>query len=315
MLVYARKKGEAVVFGPDQSQICEVVVVDIHGSMVRLMCEVPSHWQIGRRQVAEYLQTRARHMSLVSREGADRTQAEPIAEPSPQARAMPADDLIVGDDGRVELSLGLNEKLLIEQATVTVVKIDRDKVRLGIECPSDWLADRSEAFLFPLKSKNNPEPTNRTNPATDPTIQPGTADASVPTGGKAQKARSPEVAEILSMAGGLDVPEQLEELTSGLLALRAKSLAPVASSEETKLLLSINEGVPAELTNRAASLIEKRDNSSLTADESNELLELAEEVERRGVERLEALSNLAELRGVPLRDLMLTLGVTTRDHG
>jgi hypothetical protein len=113
----------------------------------------------------------------------------------------------------------------------------------------------------------------------------------------------------------LGVPEQLEELTAGLLALRAKRLAPVASYEETKLLLSINEGVPAELTNRAASLIEKRDNSSLTAVESSELLDLADEVERRGLERLEALSKLAELRAVPLRDLMQTLGVTARDHG
>ena len=67
------------------------------------------------------------------------------------------------------------------------------------------------------------------------------------------------------------------------------------------LLISINEGVPVELTDRVASLLQKRDDCSLTVEENRELLQLADEVERRGVERLEAFSKLAELRGVPLR--------------
>jgi hypothetical protein len=42
----------------------------------------------------------------------------------------------------------------------------------------------------------------------------------------------------------------------------------------------------------------------LTAKENKELLKLADEVERRGVKRLEAMSKLAELRGVSLRALL-----------
>ncbi len=84
--------------------------------------------------------------------------------------------------------------------------------------------------------------------------------------------------------------------------------------DETRLLLAINEGVSVELTDRAQSLIEKRDDSSLTVEESSELLQLADEVERRGVERL-ALSKLPELRGVSLRELMQSLGVAAADHG
>ncbi len=85
--------------------------------------------------------------------------------------------------------------------------------------------------------------------------------------------------------------------------------------EETRLLLAINECVSVELTDRAESLIEKRDECSLTVEENSELLQLADEVERRGVERLEALSKLAELRGVSLRELMQSLGVAAADHG
>ena len=81
------------------------------------------------------------------------------------------------------------------------------------------------------------------------------------------------------------------------------------------MLLSINEGVSDELTGRVASLIEKRDDSRLTAEENSELQQLADEVERRGVERLEALSKLAAIRGVSLRELMQSLGVATGDHG
>jgi hypothetical protein len=113
----------------------------------------------------------------------------------------------------------------------------------------------------------------------------------------------------------LEAPKELEELTAALVALRARRLAPVVSGEETRLLLAINEGKPAELTDRVASLIAKRDDSGLTAAEDSELMQLADEVERHGVERLEALSRLAELRAVSLRELMQSLGVAARDHG
>jgi hypothetical protein len=102
---------------------------------------------------------------------------------------------------------------------------------------------------------------------------------------------------------------------AGLLSLRAKRLAPVVSDEETRLLISINEGVPVELTDRVGSLIQKRDDCSLTVEENRELLQFADELERPGVERLEALSYLAELHGVSLRVLMQSLRVAAGNHG
>jgi hypothetical protein len=130
-----------------------------------------------------------------------------------------------------------------------------------------------------------------------------------------RRGRRTAVAEILSKAAALTAPEQIEELTAGLVALRAKRLAPVASAEESRLLIAINEGVPVGLRDRVASLIEKRNGRGLTAAEETELMELADRVERRGADRLQALTSLAELRGVSLRELMKSLGITSENHG
>ena len=80
------------------------------------------------------------------------------------------------------------------------------------------------------------------------------------------------------------------------------------------MLLAINEGVSVELADRAAALIEKRDDYGLTVKEDSELLHVADEIQRRGVERLEAMSKLAELRGVSLSELMQSLGVAAAGH-
>jgi hypothetical protein len=146
-----------------------------------------------------------------------------------------------------------------------------------------------------------------------PLSKPGRAKPS--TSRSPQRTPSTSVAEILARIGSLQTPEELEELTDGLLAIRASRVAPVLSGEETRLLLAINEGVSAELRDRVASLIEKRNNRGLSTAESHELTQLADKVERRGVERLEALSRLAELRGVSLRELMKSLGIISDNHG
>jgi len=89
----------------------------------------------------------------------------------------------------------------------------------------------------------------------------------------------------------------------------------VASADETRLLIVINEGVPLTLKNRAQSLLAKRDDATLTREENDELFEVAEEIERRGVDRLKALTELAELRGVSLPALMRSLGVAADSDG
>ena len=116
-------------------------------------------------------------------------------------------------------------------------------------------------------------------------------------------------------SGVVDCTEQIEELTAGLVALRAKRLGAGGIRRENALLIAINEGVPVGLRDRVASLIEKRNGRGLTAAEETELRELADKVERQGAGRLQALTSLAEIRGVSLRELMKSLGITSENHG
>ena len=105
-------------------------------------------------------------------------------------------------------------------------------------------------------------------------VAPNRRPAAVP-----QRTPPTAVAEILARISSLQTPEELEELTDGLLAIRASRVAPVLSGEETRLLLAINEGVSAELRDRVASLIEKRNNRGLSTAESHELTQLADKVD------------------------------------
>jgi hypothetical protein len=174
--------------------------------------------------------------------------------------------------------------------------------KLSVPPPHESTAERQESSAVPSREvRLTPIEIEGASPA---------STSRAPRG-----AQSTAVDQILSIASSLKATEELEELTAGLLALRAARLAPVVSDPETSLLISINEGVSVKLTDRVASLVQKRDDRGLTVDENSELLELADEVERRGVERLEALSKLAELRGVSLRGLMQSLGVAAGDHG
>ncbi|MEK6284506.1 MAG: hypothetical protein AABO57_02055 [Acidobacteriota bacterium] len=71
----------------------------------------------------------------------------------------------------------------------------------------------------------------------------------------------------------------------------------------------INEALPAELMARLCELEAKRDNSSLSEAEAEELLTLSDRAEQLHAERLEALADLAKLRGTTLTALMDQLGI------
>jgi hypothetical protein len=176
--------------------------------------------------------------------------------------------------------------------------------------PAWLLRGEGPKFRRARSERLKPMPTREEGPGTS-----RGSEASRATGGARQRTRRAVIAEILSRASSLKAPEDLEELTAGVLALRARTLAPVASGEETRLLLAVNEGISAELRDRLAALLQKRDDYGVTAAENRELMQLADEVERRGVERVEALSRLAELRGVSLAELMKSLGIAAGNHG
>jgi hypothetical protein len=114
--------------------------------------------------------------------------------------------------------------------------------------------------------------------------------------------------ELIKAANQLDETD-LEQLLHQVVVLRARRKAQVLPEEEAQLLLKINQGVPADLRSRYQVLRQKREAETLTDAEYEALIQLSNQIEQIGVQRLEALASLAQLRQVSLLELMETLGI------
>lgn len=102
---------------------------------------------------------------------------------------------------------------------------------------------------------------------------------------------------------------ELTDLVQDLLRLQARRQAPVLPQQEADLLQQINQGLPLEQQRRYETLIEKRLAETLTPAEHQEFMQLNQTVEQRNVARLKNLVALAQLRQVPLSQLMADLGI------
>ena len=107
---------------------------------------------------------------------------------------------------------------------------------------------------------------------------------------------------------------ELRRFTSQILALNAKRAAPNVTQSEAELLVNITRRLPEETQLRYDDLIAKRDAETLSDTEHDELLRLTMQVEAFDVSRVEALTQLAECRGVPLSVLMHQLGIDSPAH-
>jgi preprotein translocase subunit SecA len=114
--------------------------------------------------------------------------------------------------------------------------------------------------------------------------------------------------ELLNGVAKLDIPD-LEQLISELLTLRARRVAPSLSKEESRLLEKINQGLPPELQQRYDELTARRQAETMTSAEHQELLALIDRIERADVERVQALTELAQRRGISVVKLMAELGI------
>jgi hypothetical protein len=126
-------------------------------------------------------------------------------------------------------------------------------------------------------------------------------------------ARNLSTDQILSAMEQLSAAE-LENLVPRVIAPRASRRAPHLDAEESKLLSRVNQGLPAALKSRLTDLEEKRNDGSLTDAEGEELLTLSDRVEQLHAERIEALAELARLRGITLPGLMDQLGIRFPDN-
>ena len=114
--------------------------------------------------------------------------------------------------------------------------------------------------------------------------------------------------KLLQAVEQLSAPD-LEILTARVLTVRAKRKAPCLSTDESELLLKINQGISPDMQARFDSLVAKRQAEMLTPEEQRELIALTEQIEAADAERMACLSELARIRGMSLDALMEALGI------
>lgn len=105
---------------------------------------------------------------------------------------------------------------------------------------------------------------------------------------------------------GLDAKSFVLDLLRETLASRATSQGTLRESE---LLEEINRGFPEEVWARYKELIAKRQAETLSAEEHSELIGLIDRIEVANAHRIECLAELATRRQVPLRKLMVEMGI------
>jgi hypothetical protein len=114
--------------------------------------------------------------------------------------------------------------------------------------------------------------------------------------------------ELLKAVEQLNLSE-LEQFVSQVIVLQAQRKALGLPEAEAKLLLNINQSIPANIQEEYEKLAAKRDDEILTDDEHEKLLQLTEEIETIQAQRIENLAELARLRGISLTTLMENLGI------
>jgi hypothetical protein len=119
--------------------------------------------------------------------------------------------------------------------------------------------------------------------------------------------------ELIKAANQLS-ENDLDRLLQEVAVLRAQRKAHVLPAQEARLLHKINQGIPSELRAQYQTLCAKREAEILTEQEHQTLIQLSNQIEQLGAQRLEALVNLAQLRRVSLQNLMETLDIVPVSH-
>ncbi|MGH9799825.1 MAG: hypothetical protein ACRD82_05620, partial [Blastocatellia bacterium] len=86
------------------------------------------------------------------------------------------------------------------------------------------------------------------------------------------------------------------------------------SKRESELLLRVSRNLSDEERERMLDLTDRLEFESITDEESDELLRLTDKAEMLQAERLQAVVDLAKLRGVSFEEVMKQLGVKPRRY-
>jgi hypothetical protein len=119
--------------------------------------------------------------------------------------------------------------------------------------------------------------------------------------------------DLLQAASQLNLQE-LREFAAQVAAIYQERQSGAATTEAS-LLAIVHRSLPPQTQQRWDELLEKRDAESLTTSEYEELLQLTKEVEDLNVQRIEAISQLAQARGVDLRTMMRQLNLPEPVYG
>jgi DNA polymerase IIIc chi subunit len=104
-------------------------------------------------------------------------------------------------------------------------------------------------------------------------------------------------------------PEELDAFVDRVIALRASMHVPHTTHTEAELLQQINATLPTASWDRYRVLIALRQQEQLGDAEYDELLQLGDAIEVQHAQRMQALSELAALRGQTLDLVMSDLGI------
>lgn len=114
--------------------------------------------------------------------------------------------------------------------------------------------------------------------------------------------------ELIDAASQLDSPE-LEVVAERVLMLRAERRAPHLSKQETDLFEIINYHRLPKAQARFELLIKRRQANKVSSEELAELIAMTDQSEMEAAERVRAVSELAEMRGLSFQGMWQQLGL------
>jgi DNA gyrase/topoisomerase IV subunit A len=105
----------------------------------------------------------------------------------------------------------------------------------------------------------------------------------------------------------------LDTFISNIVSLRARRSASDKQKREAYLLEKINKSLSIQETLLLQQLHQKHLEENITEQEYAKLSVLIEKMEKLNVSRLKYMTQLAQFRGVSVRELMAQLGINQRN--
>ena len=103
--------------------------------------------------------------------------------------------------------------------------------------------------------------------------------------------------------------KEIDDFLGQVVRIRSRMVAPVLPHKEASLLRDINAPFPEGDQTEYDVLIEKRQAETLTQEDHTRLLKLTGKQETWEACRLENLASLAQIKGLTLRNIMVSLGI------